>query len=59
MKILRDHSNPVDAPKESHVKFGLHLFICLYIIHTYFTDLSGVFRTTANRFVALFWKSDS
>ena len=29
-KILREHSNPLDAPGESHVKFGLHLLVCLY-----------------------------
>ena len=36
-KILKDHSNPLDAPGESHVKFGLNvLYGC---IHAYFTDL--------------------
>ncbi len=29
-KILKDQSNPLDALGESHVKFGLHLLVCLY-----------------------------
>ena len=37
-KILKNHSNPLDAPGESHVKFGLHLVVQTYI-HAYFSDL--------------------